>query len=293
MGNNKRKLKRYLFIFNQPIESEETIGKKTVFKVIKELEKISTKKEETRVDLLLDSPGGDIYSAYKIINILRSKCKQLIIIIPYRAKSAATLMALSADSIIMGPQSEIGPLDLPMEHPLLEGIGPLSALDGIRPLEFLANKSFKMGYDVGKVIRREIGLGRKDSIQIALKFATDYMNPITTKLEPWLINMCERELCIAEEYSIEFLKKFMFKDQKKAEEIADTLVRGYPEHGFSISADRAKELGLEITDSTKFDKWDNAWNIYLELPIEKETIKLYDKYENKIIEKETSKPKDI
>src|SRR3989344_9199789 len=122
-------------------KNQVEITNEDLFLVLKEIEKITTAKQNTKIILILNSIGGDIYTAYKIINVLREKCKEFDVIILENANSAATLMALGSDKIIMGKQSELGPLDLPMqEHPLFEGvIGPLSALDGIRPLSYLYN----------------------------------------------------------------------------------------------------------------------------------------------------------
>src|SRR5579864_8656297 len=67
------------------------------------------------LEVLLNSTGGDTYSAYKIVHTIRNETDKVTIVVPLRAKSAATLMALSADTIVMGPQSDLGPLDLPMD----------------------------------------------------------------------------------------------------------------------------------------------------------------------------------
>ena len=84
--------------------------------------------EKIQITLILDSVGGEIYPSYKIINLLRNKCDKLSVFIPEKAKSAATLMTLGADEIIMSAESELGPLDLPMrEHPMLEEMKEFSA----------------------------------------------------------------------------------------------------------------------------------------------------------------------
>lgn len=66
---------------------------------------------ETDLDLLLQSLGGDIDKAEKIVYMCREKAKSFRVIIPESAKSAATLIALAADSIVMGYISELGPID--------------------------------------------------------------------------------------------------------------------------------------------------------------------------------------
>lgn len=61
--------------------------------------------------LLLDSPGGDGESAVRIIRSLQARCLELTVLIPNQAKSAATLLALGAHRIVMGPTSDLGPVD--------------------------------------------------------------------------------------------------------------------------------------------------------------------------------------
>ncbi len=61
--------------------------------------------------LLLDSPGGDGEAAVRIIRSLQARCRELTVLIPNQAKSAATLLALGAHHIVMGPTSDLGPVD--------------------------------------------------------------------------------------------------------------------------------------------------------------------------------------
>src|SRR3990172_6802635 len=66
------------------------------------------------IDLIIHSPGGDGNTAEKIVDMCRSYLPtkgQFKVIVPNKAKSAATLIALGADEIIMGYSSELGPID--------------------------------------------------------------------------------------------------------------------------------------------------------------------------------------
>jgi hypothetical protein len=64
-----------------------------------------------RIDLFLYSRGGAIDVPWRIATALRQASDEWNILIPFRANSAATLLALGADHIIMGPQGELGPID--------------------------------------------------------------------------------------------------------------------------------------------------------------------------------------
>ena len=63
--------------------------------------------------LIINSPGGDGLGAERIIRICRSYSGtgRFTAIIPGKAKSAATLICLGAESIVMGLTSELGPVD--------------------------------------------------------------------------------------------------------------------------------------------------------------------------------------
>lgn len=61
--------------------------------------------------LLLSSPGGDGEVAVRLVRSMQARCSELTIIVPDMAKSAATIMCLGADALLMGPASDLGPVD--------------------------------------------------------------------------------------------------------------------------------------------------------------------------------------
>lgn len=61
--------------------------------------------------LMLSSPGGDGEIAVRLLRAMQARCSRLTIIVPDMAKSAATIMCLGADELLMGPASDLGPVD--------------------------------------------------------------------------------------------------------------------------------------------------------------------------------------
>lgn len=61
--------------------------------------------------LLLASPGGSGETAIRMVRSMQSRCTELTILLPDMAKSAATLMCLGADRLIVGPGGDLGPVD--------------------------------------------------------------------------------------------------------------------------------------------------------------------------------------
>ncbi len=71
-----------------------------------------------KISLILYTRGGETLSAWSIVNLLRSFCDYLEIIIPARCHSAGTLICLGADKLIMTKQSTLGPIDPSVNTPL-------------------------------------------------------------------------------------------------------------------------------------------------------------------------------
>ncbi len=251
---------------------------------MKEFEK--TIKPNSKLLIILDCPGGDIYTSVKMVDTIRSKFSSVKFAIPLYAKSAATLMSLSADEIIMSPQSELGPLDLPYEHPHLEG-EMISAYDVVRSVEYLQDLAVQKALDdIGLKIRKSVGLSRKDSVTMAIKFATDLVTPILCKEDPRVIYVCFRLLLISQIYGTEFLRDYMFRNspsyirREQPSKIAYRLIWDYPDHGFSIRRVEAKKMGLVVRDAEGFADWKSVWKCYsIFMNSESKIIKLFTKEE--------------
>lgn len=61
--------------------------------------------------MILDSPGGDGETAVRMVRAAQARCSELTVIVPDQAKSAATILAMGAHQIVMGPTSDLGPVD--------------------------------------------------------------------------------------------------------------------------------------------------------------------------------------
>lgn len=69
-------------------------------------------KETQEIDVIINSGGGSPEEAYRSIRTFRNNFETVNVIIPYWAKSAATLFALGGSQIIMDEFGELGPLDM-------------------------------------------------------------------------------------------------------------------------------------------------------------------------------------
>lgn len=67
--------------------------------------------EEEELDLIITSPGGSAQAAEQIVEYLRTQFRYIRCFVPMQAKSAATMIALGCDEIVVGNHSELGPID--------------------------------------------------------------------------------------------------------------------------------------------------------------------------------------
>lgn len=67
--------------------------------------------------LVLHTPGGATNAAETVVSYLREKFGSIECVVPTFAMSAGTMIALATDKIIMGRQSQLGPIDpqMPMD----------------------------------------------------------------------------------------------------------------------------------------------------------------------------------
>lgn len=68
--------------------------------------------DTTELDFLIVSLGGDPMVAWRIMSLIRERVDKVSVLIPQSAYSAATLLALGADQIVMHPNSHLGPVDM-------------------------------------------------------------------------------------------------------------------------------------------------------------------------------------
>jgi Serine dehydrogenase proteinase len=69
------------------------------------------------VDLFLETSGGQTDATESIVSLIQSSVKDLRVVVPNSAKSNGTVICLAGNEIVMGPTSELGPID-----PSIQGI---------------------------------------------------------------------------------------------------------------------------------------------------------------------------
>jgi Serine dehydrogenase proteinase len=63
------------------------------------------------IDLMLETPGGVTDATEKLCSLLRAMAPDLRVIVPRRAKSNGTVLTMCGQTVVLGMESELGPID--------------------------------------------------------------------------------------------------------------------------------------------------------------------------------------
>ena len=201
---------------------------------------VSALGKQDNIDLYIVSPGGYVHPAYKIARLFQDYSKEKFsVLIPYCAKSAATILSLGADEIVMGPASELGPIDPQL---LIPNSLPISALTLKEALDYIT-----------KAIKKD------------QKLAALYI-PLLDKLDLITLGHFEREIESAKQYGIALLtsRNKTKLEEKSAEEVASKFVQEYKTHSFVIDGQTASSLLQDTVKLINLDDpiWQCMWHLH-------------------------------
>lgn len=209
-----------------------------------------------KLDLILETPGGSGETAEDIVRLLRDKYEEIAVIIPGHAKSAGTIMAMSADEILMDPSiSALGPIDAQLfwQGKIFSADAFLEGLDKIKK-EVIDTGTLNKTYIP---ILQGISPGEIQNAVNALNFAK-------TLVTNWLAQYKFKTWNIHSKLGSPVTQE---EKVKRAEEIANKLCdhKHWLTHGRSIKLKDLGEMKLKITDYSQNQKLAEAINRYYTL----------------------------
>ena len=212
-------------------------------------------KRETKVDLILHSNGGNGIVPWRLVTLLREHCKHFTVLIPHRAFSAATLIALGADEIVMHPMGMLGPVDPTVTNPF----NPKA--DG-NPNQILGISVEDVSAYIA-LIKEDVGINHEDELVQAF-------NLLASKVHPLALGNVKRFMAQSRLMAKKLLGLHMDKsnDEHKINEIVENLTSKLYFHGHPINRKEAGEdLGLKISKSNAAIE-EIMWKLYLEYEAE-------------------------
>ena len=182
--------------------------------------------EGDKLDLILHSPGGFAESADHIVGYLREHFGDIRVIVPYLAMSAATLIACSANRIMLGKQSALGPIDPQIRLPVESGTRMVAAKDIIQQFELALH------------------VAKNQGVEVAF--------PMFSQFGPDLIIKSHNAMNLNRNLAKDWLAEYMFAGKEDrlciASGIADWLIDSEDSNSHSrcLMASQLKQKGLKI-----------------------------------------------
>lgn len=208
---------------------------------LKEVEPITK-----RIDLFLYTRGGDVSVPWRIVTMIREFCSELSVLIPYKAHSAGTMIALGSDKIVMGKKAELSPIDPTLVRAV---IGEAT----VPPPEISVE-------DVSSYIsfmRERANITDQSALAQVVSQLANHLTPLTlgsVNRQYSHIRLVARKLLTSRKEKIE---------EAKIGTIIEALTEKMYSHGHAIGREEAMQLGLSV------DKPDESietviWDLYQE-----------------------------
>lgn len=186
-----------------------------------------------KISLILYSRGGDTLSAWMIVNMIRLFCDEFEVIIPSKAHSAATLISLGADKIVMTKQATLGAIDPSVNTPLNPPV-PGAPHPSMRlPISVEAVAGY---FELAK---KMMGIKKEENLTSVFLKLTDQMHPVA-------LGDVYRARTQIQMLAEKLLRSHM-KDNNVIKKIISVLCSESGSHDYTINRREAKnDLGLPI-----------------------------------------------
>ena len=208
-----------------------------------------------RLDFFLHSPGGFLDSAYKIIRICKEYSNEFNVIIPLAAKSAATVIALGANQIVMTVFAELGPIDPIIQHPY-------------KPDIRVPARSIKDFFEF---------LNTTETAKVLVD--PQFKAQMSSLLDPYLIGSYQTALNSSKQIAEKLLKENSLKEHPElVAEAVEKLTEHYYSHSYVIDRNEAKELGLNVVKTESIAGLDfsvrRLLNVYQQFMMQNRILKV-------------------
>lgn len=198
-----------------------------------------------KIVVLLVTSGGVADDAYRTVAALREFYDEVVICVSGWCKSAGTLLAIGADSLIFGCHGEMGPLDvqIAVKDEIVDnrdsGLILDAAIKGLNVNAFRVFEKF-----MTSIIEQSSGaITFRTAADLAADITIGLMAPIYEKIDPLRMGADQRAQNIGLHYA---MRLNLEAENLRGEEALNMLLNGYPSHGFVIDLKEAQRLFINV-----------------------------------------------
>lgn len=192
--------------------------------------------------LILRSRGGDGEVAVRLARMAQAACRRFVVVVPDIAKSAATIFALGAHEIAMGPTSDLGPIDPQVfvpDHGYVSAKEIMSAVD--RALKDVSERPDS--YPLHSAL---LGMGNVDAT--LYEFAKSALDRTGEIAEQAITSNPDLDIAATNDL---------------VQKVTDRLITKTHTHSAVIGCAEARLVGLPVTElEIRSDWWQEIWAIW-------------------------------
>lgn len=203
-----------------------------------------------KIDVFLVSNGGSGTVPWRIVSLLREFSEKFAVLIPYRAYSAASLLALGADEILMHPFGEMGPIDP-------------SVSNEYNPTDPATRQRLAISVEDVRAyvhfIKETVGITHEDELIKAVQ-------TLVEKVHPLALGNIERFMSQSRMIARKILRTHMKNDDGRViDDIIENMASKLYFHGHPINRLEAKsDLKLKVVTELKPNLEKDIWDLYLD-----------------------------
>jgi ClpP class serine protease len=178
------------------------------------------------IALFIKSNGGDVEASLRLVNLMREYNTRVHALVPLESASAATMIALGADEISMGPLAHLTAIDSSLVHDM-------------SPIDERNNRRVSVSQDE---LARIVSLWNANSKE-------HHGNPYTDifqYIHPLVVGAIDRSSSLSIKICKEILS-FHIKDEAECDRISKLLNSDYPSHSYPITMREAQRIGLKVS----------------------------------------------
>ena len=216
-----------------------------------------------KLDIFLSSNGGSGTVPWRLISLFREFATKVCVLLPYRAYSAATMLALGADEIVMHPFAEMGPIDPTVSNDYNPVDPTTNRRVGISVEDVKAYISF---------IKNTVGIQHEDELVKTIEI-------LAQKVHPLALGNVERFLSQSRMIAGKILRTHMREEasEHQIDEIIENLASKLYFHGHPINRVEArKELRLKVVEDPPAELETVMWKLYEDFEAEMENRTIFD-----------------
>lgn len=201
--------------------------------------------ETEKLDFLIVSFGGDPMVAWRIISLMRERVKNVSVLLPHSAYSAATLVALGANEIIMHPNSHLGPVDMQINIAGEDGERNFSTEDISEFLSF---------------VRETLGITDQEHLRVLFELTCKEVGSLG-------VGFTSRSQKLAIDLGEKLLGMHMKDDPdgSKRRALIDSLSRKFQHHSYPVSRKEAIDMDLPVNKERDETLESLMWKLWLNI----------------------------